>query len=112
MERRIKRNSGALGEGPRGRNRRQHHGDADGTRPSGHTYDRVPLGRRARCVALLVTKLHKLAEREPEPGRWSSKDGLDVLRILQSADLTVLGATLAGLEHHTLAGPITGEARQ
>jgi hypothetical protein len=61
--------------------------------------------------ALLVAKIHKLAERELELGRWSPKDGLDVLRILQSADLRVLGAILAGLERHTLAGPITTEAR-
>jgi len=61
--------------------------------------------------ALLVAKLHKLAEREAEPGRWSPKDGLDVLRILQSPDLRQLGATLAGLERHALAGPVTQEAR-
>lgn len=61
--------------------------------------------------ALLVAKLHKLAERETEPGRWTPKDGLDVLRILQGAELARLGATLAGLERHTLAGPITGAAR-
>jgi hypothetical protein len=61
--------------------------------------------------ALLIAKLHKLAEREAEPGRWSPKDGLDVLRILQGAEVAVLGATLARLERHALAGPITGEAR-
>ncbi|HEU4582278.1 MAG TPA: hypothetical protein VFS67_28675 [Polyangiaceae bacterium] len=61
--------------------------------------------------ALLVAKLHKLAEREPTPARWSPKDGLDVLRILQAADLGQLGATLAGLELHEVAGPITAEAR-
>lgn len=61
--------------------------------------------------ALLVAKLHKLAEREPTPARWAPKDALDVLRILQAADLGRLGATLAGLERHEIAGPITGEAR-
>lgn len=61
--------------------------------------------------ALLVAKLHKLAEREPTPARWAPKDGLDVLRILQAADLGQLGVTLAGLERHEVAGPITGEAR-
>jgi hypothetical protein len=65
----------------------------------------------ASVGALLVAKLHKLAEREPNPARWSPKDGLDVLRILQAADLGQLGATLAGLERHEVAGPITGEAR-
>lgn len=61
--------------------------------------------------ALVVAKLHKLAEREPTPARWSPKDGLDVLRILQAADLGQLGVTLARLECHEIAGPITNEAR-
>ncbi|MCK6575791.1 hypothetical protein L6V77_32445 [Myxococcota bacterium] len=62
--------------------------------------------------ALLVAKLHKLAEREATPARWSPKDGLDVLRILQAGELRPLGATLAGLERHAFAGPVTGEARR
>lgn len=61
--------------------------------------------------ALLVAKLHKLAEREGTPTRWAAKDGLDVLRILQAADLDQLGMRLAGLEQHRAAGLITGEAR-
>lgn len=65
----------------------------------------------AGLSALLVAKLHKLAEREGSPDRWSPKDGLDVLRILQGGDLTDLGATLAELEAHPLAGPVTREAR-
>lgn len=65
----------------------------------------------ASLGALLVAKLHKLAEREPTPARWSPKDGLDVLRILQVADLGRLGTRLAGLERHEVAGPITAEAR-
>lgn len=65
----------------------------------------------ASLGALLVAKLHKLAEREQTPARWAPKDGLDVLRILQAADLGQLGTTLAGLERHEIAGPITGEAR-
>lgn len=76
-----------------------------------------PSDTRAVDVAVaglgspLVAKLHKLAEREPTPARWSPKDGLDVLRILQAADLGQLGMTLTGLERHEVAGPITGEAR-
>lgn len=62
--------------------------------------------------ALLVAKLHKLAEREETPARWSPKDGLDILRVLQSGDLHQLGVTLARLEHHAMAGPVTKEARQ
>jgi hypothetical protein len=62
--------------------------------------------------ALLVAKLHKLTERESIPARWSPKDGLDVLRILQAADLGGLGMNLARLEQHALAGTVTGEARK
>ena len=61
--------------------------------------------------ALLVAKLHKLAEREQTPSRWAPKDGLDVLRILQASDLHQLGDTLTALAHHVVAGPITQEAR-
>ena len=60
--------------------------------------------------ALLVAKLHKLSEREGTPTRWVPKDGLDVLRILQAADLDHLGTTLSRLERHEIAGSITGEA--
>lgn len=65
----------------------------------------------AGLSALLVAKLHKLAEREGTPARWSPKDGLDVLRILQGGDLAKLGATLADLEAHPIAGAVTREAR-
>ena len=64
----------------------------------------------AGLSALLVAKLHKLAEREHTPARWSPKDGLDVLRILQGGDLTQLGTTLAVLETHPVAGAVTREA--
>lgn len=61
--------------------------------------------------ALLVGKLHKLAERENTPARWSPKDGLDVLRILQGADLKQMGSTLAALEVNLLASAATRDAR-
>ena len=35
-------------------------------------------------ASLLVSKLHKLAERLDEPGRLKDKDALDVLRILRA----------------------------
>lgn len=60
--------------------------------------------------ALLVAKLHKNAEREETPMRGAPKDGLDVLRILQSADLDALGAKLASLEADPMTGPVTAEA--
>lgn len=65
----------------------------------------------AGLAALLVAKLHKLAEREGTPARWSPKDGLDVLRILQGGDFAELGSTLARLESHPTAGAVTREAR-
>ena len=65
----------------------------------------------AGLSALLVAKLHKLAEREATPARWAPKDGLDVLRILQAGDLRHLAATLANLERHPVAGSVTREAR-
>lgn len=61
--------------------------------------------------ALLVAKLHKLAEREGTLARWSSKDGLDALRIVQGGDLAKIGAVLAGLEAHPIVGAVTREAR-
>ena len=65
----------------------------------------------AGLSALLVAKLHKLAGREGTPARWSPKDSLDVLRILQGGDLAKLSATLADLEAHPIAGAVTREAR-
>jgi hypothetical protein len=65
----------------------------------------------AGLAALLIAKLHKLAERESTPERWAPKDGLDVLRILRGADLPQVANTLVGLEADAIAGAVTGEAR-
>lgn len=65
----------------------------------------------AGLAALLVAKLHKLAEREATPERWAPKDGLDVLRILRGADLEQVAETLVDLEQHEVAGAVTEEAR-
>lgn len=58
----------------------------------------------AGLAALLVAKLHKLVDRESSPARSLSKDGLDVLRILQECDLAETAAKLAQLEKHPMAG--------
>ena len=58
----------------------------------------------AGLAALLVAKLHKLAEREATSERWAAKDGLDVLRILRGADLQQVAETLLDLETHVVAG--------
>lgn len=65
----------------------------------------------AGLPALLVAKLHKIHEREPEPRRWIYKDGLDVLRILRATDMAQTGTTLNKLQDHAVAGLVTREAR-
>lgn len=65
----------------------------------------------AGISALLVAKLHKLAERETALQRTSAKDGLDVLRILQAAEPEELGARLQALGSSALAREVTLEAR-
>lgn len=65
----------------------------------------------AGVAALLVAKLHKIQERQDDPGRRQNKDGLDVLRLLRFADTRYLAARLAELTRHPIAGPVTGQAR-
>jgi hypothetical protein len=62
-------------------------------------------------AALLVAKLHKIAERETTPERWAPKDSLDVLRILRGVDLAQMATTLPELEGDSVAGTVTREAR-
>lgn len=65
----------------------------------------------AGLAALIVAKLHKIAERAATPARWAAKDGLDVLRILRSADLAVIATKLSALEKDPVSGAVTAEAR-
>jgi hypothetical protein len=65
----------------------------------------------AGLAALVVAKVHKLAERESNPERWAAKDGLDVLRILRAADPRSVGETLNELASNAIAGKVTREAR-
>lgn len=68
-----------------------------------------------RCVeiavagpaALLISKLHKLAERKNDPGRLIDKDAHDIYRLLVATDTTELGSRLAELAGDSLAGPAT-----
>ena len=64
----------------------------------------------AGVAALIVAKLHKIAERETMPDRWAPKDGLDVLRILRSVDLSQVAMTLTSLEKDPICGAVTIEA--
>jgi hypothetical protein len=61
----------------------------------------------AGVAALIVAKLHKISEREKMPDRWAPKDGLDVLRILRSADLTQVASKLTFLEKDPICGAVT-----
>ena len=61
-------------------------------------------------ASLLVSKLHKLAERRDEPGRLKDKDALDVFRILRAVPTPRLADTLRRLQKDPHAGMVTDEA--
>lgn len=61
-------------------------------------------------AALLVAKVHKIAERAGTTDRVSDKDALDVLRLLQVTDTTTLAAGLAHLAAHEISAAVTTEA--
>lgn len=60
-------------------------------------------------AALLVAKIHKIAERAVA-NRSSDKDALDVLRLLQATETTTLAAGLARLVGDGLSTAVTAEA--
>ena len=68
--------------------------------------------RVAGPSALLVAKLHKLADRsgEREARRLKDKDALDVLRLLRAIPVERLAQGLRELGDSTLAGDVTREA--
>ncbi len=61
-------------------------------------------------AALLVAKVHKIAERTGTADRISDKDALDVLRLLQATDTDTLAAKLVQLAAHEVSGEVTTEA--
>ena len=61
-------------------------------------------------AALLVAKVHKIAERTGTGDRVSDKDALDVLRLLQVTDTTTLAAGLVQLARHEISAVVTTEA--
>jgi hypothetical protein len=63
-------------------------------------------------TALLVAKLHKIAERiaEREQRRLDDKDALDVLRLLQAIETPTLVAAIHRLLLHDVANDVTREA--
>lgn len=61
-------------------------------------------------AALLVAKLHKIAERTGSPDRSSDKDALDVLRLLRAVPAEVLAEGLRGILREGISVGVTGEA--
>ncbi|MFN7941563.1 MAG: GSU2403 family nucleotidyltransferase fold protein [Thermoanaerobaculia bacterium] len=61
----------------------------------------------ASPAALMVSKLHKIAERETEPGRLVDKDAHDLYRLLAAVDLADLVAAFRRLNADPMAGEVT-----
>jgi hypothetical protein len=61
-------------------------------------------------AALLVAKMHKLAERQATPSRLSDKDALDIFRLLKGVALQAMAERLTELRSDRLAGEVTREA--
>ena len=66
--------------------------------------------RVAGPAALLVAKVIKIEERRENPVRHAPKDGLDVLRLLQSTPTEVMAMRLTDLVRDPLAGAVTTAA--
>ena len=66
----------------------------------------------AGVTALLVAKLHKINDRvtSGRPDRQSDKDAADIYRIMQTASLTTVTATLEQLREHPLTANVTNQA--
>ena len=62
--------------------------------------------------ALLVAKLHKIIEREENPGRREDKDALDVLRLLRAVPTEQLAESFRALRLDEIAGTVTREAER
>ncbi|MGH8952857.1 MAG: hypothetical protein ACRDX9_15745 [Acidimicrobiia bacterium] len=60
--------------------------------------------------ALLVAKVHKIAERVDADDRVRDKDALDVLRLLRAVDTKDLARRLLALRSNPLAGAVTVDA--
>ena len=61
-------------------------------------------------AALLVAKIHKIAERTGTSDRVRDKDALDVLRLLQATDTATLAARLMDLADDMVSAEVTTEA--
>jgi hypothetical protein len=61
-------------------------------------------------AALLVAKLHKIAERVDTPGRREDKDALDILRLLQAVPTEVIADGVRTLLDEEISADVTEEA--
>jgi hypothetical protein len=61
-------------------------------------------------AALLVAKLHKIAERVDTPGRREDKDALDILRLLQAVPTEVIADGVRTLLNEEISAEVTEEA--
>ena len=68
------------------------------------------MARVAGPAALLVAKMHKIAERQDEPKRLIDKDAHDAYRILVTIPTNVLAHALRRLVDDELAGRVTRDA--
>lgn len=71
---------------------------------------RTITARVAGPAALLVAKLHKIAERRATPDRLVDKDAHDTYRLLVAISTDDLAETLVGLLDDDLAGEVTAQA--
>lgn len=60
--------------------------------------------------ALMVAKVHKIAERASASDRINDKDALDVLRLFQATDTNHLASHLGQLGSHDLSAEVAAEA--
>ncbi|BCJ38060.1 hypothetical protein Athai_55630 [Actinocatenispora thailandica] len=64
----------------------------------------------AGAAALLVAKLHKIAERVGSPTRLNDKDAHDSYRLLRASDTSTLRTSFECLLEHELCGDVTRQA--
>jgi hypothetical protein len=61
-------------------------------------------------AALVVAKLHKIAERVDTPGRREDKDALDILRLLQAVPTEIIADGVRTLLEEEISAEVTEEA--
>lgn len=71
---------------------------------------RVAQAKVAGPAGLLVTKLHKIGEREGDPDRLVDKDAHDIYRLLVAVDTQSLADAFQNLTEDPMAGEVSREA--